>query len=443
LGGVVRHVVVIGNSFAGLLTAHVLAGRAEKVTILDRDRIPDAPQARGGVPQGRHIHVVITAGQHALEELLPGILAELQERAVPELGLPRDVVNMLGGRWIRRTTEPTSILTGTRPLVEHVVRRRVLSNQRVEARDATEVVGLVGDRHAISGVLVRHRDGTQATEELEADLVVDASGRSSKMPQWLMALGVDPPREERIDAGVAYATRVYRSDEPTDYRGIYLIASPEAPRGGAIMPIEEPGLYLVGLAGLAGDEPPNDPDGFEEYASGLPHTIMRDWIGRAQAQGPVMSFRQTANVRRHYDRLGGRPAGLLVVGDASCAFNPVYGQGITVAALGARAIRDALAAGNRSLAEWQRLIARSAADAWATRTLPEKIAGWYLARVEAHAAANPVVGRPFRQVLHLVSPASVLFGWPVLRTVLFGRVQPPATEPPLRPESEAVTSAER
>jgi 2-polyprenyl-6-methoxyphenol hydroxylase-like FAD-dependent oxidoreductase len=223
------------------------------------------------------------------------------------------------------------------------------------------------------------------------------------------------------------------------------------PRGALIMPNEEPGAYLITLSGRAGHEPPTDPDGYEAFAAGLSHPIVRDWIAEALPQGPPVGFRNTANIRRRYERLRGRPAGLLVVGDAACTFNPVYAQGITVAAFGAQAVKDALARGERSTAHLQRLVAAAAEQAWAIaagadkslpratgnavrRSVVDRAAGWYVRRVEAHAACNPVVGQPFLEVLELVRPVRELFAWPVLRTVLFGRVRPPLTEPPLHPE---------
>ena len=449
--GALGRVVVIGNSFAGLLMASVLAGHADSVTIVDRDRIPDGPAFRGGVPQGRHTHVLLAAGRRTLERLLPGVLARLATVGVHEVAIPRDVVSLQGGRWVRRTDDGTSVLTGTRPLLEHVVRQQVLCDPRIEAVDAAEVVGLAGDRERVRGVVVRRRGGARVTEVLDADLVVDASGRGSKMPQWLRAIGAAPPDEERVETGLAYATRAYETTAELDYKGIYLMQNPQLPRGALVMPNEEPGAYWITLSGRAGDEPPTDPNGYEAFAAGLPHPIVRDWIAEAVPQGPPVGFRNTANIRRRYDRLRSRPAGLLVVGDAACTFNPVYAQGITVAAFGAQAVKDALARGEHSTAQWQRLIAAAAEQAWAIaagadkslpratgnaarRSLVERAAGWYLRRVEAHAAGNPVVSRPFIEVLELVRPVRALLAWPVLRTVLFARVRPPLAEPPLHPE---------
>ncbi len=452
-------VVIVGNSFAGLLTAAALADHADRVTIIDRDHLPAEPEHRPGVPQGRHIHVLLAAGQRSLETLLPGILAELDDRGVPSVGTPTDVVQLHRGRWVRRAGRSVAFLTGTRPLLVQGLRRRGLANPRIETLDGVEAVGLLGDRSQVRGLSVRRRTGHTrgGAEELAADLVVDASGRSSHTPQWLAALGAKLPAEQRIDSGLSYTTRLYHAPAHPGYKGIYLIPYPGSTRGAVIMPTEEKEMFLVTLSGLAGDEPPTDPKGYESFAKRLPHPIVYEWIMAAQPQGPPMGFRGTANVRRRYDRLGGRPRGLLVVGDAACSFNPVYGQGITVAATAAVALRQALARGELSTKRLQKIVAASASQAWtisggADKKMPgatgnavapgpaDRFADWYLARVEAHSAGNLVVGNAFRDVLHLLAPVTALFAWPVLRTVLFGRVQPTATGPPLYPEHYGVSA---
>jgi 2-polyprenyl-6-methoxyphenol hydroxylase-like FAD-dependent oxidoreductase len=451
VGGLGR-VVVIGNSFAGLLTARVLADHAQSITILDRDRIPETPGFRAGVPHGRHIHVVLSGGQRALDALLPGVLDQLAARGVPAIWHPRDLLQLNRSQWVARWHEGVTMLTGTRPLVEHVVRGRVLADARIAAVEGTEVVGLHGDRHRVRGVLVRPRGGDEPgqPEPLAADLVVDASGRGSRTPQWLMTLGAAAPVEERIETGLAYATRLYRSDGPpagADYRGIYLVPHPRMPRAAVVMPIEGPGLYLVTVSGLGGDAPSTDPDKFEAFAAGMEHPIVAEWIAAAQAQGPPMGHRGTANIRRRYDRLRG-PDGLLVVGDAAAAFNPIYGQGVSVAALGAQALGQALGAGVRSVRALQRIVKDAGEQAWsisssvdksmpgvtgnaARRRPTDRFADWYLGRVQDYSAGNPRVASAFRDVLHLLRPSGVLFSWSVARSVLFGRRPAPLTGPPL------------
>ena len=442
-------VVVIGNSLAGLLTARVLADHAAQVTIVDRDRIPDEPASRAGVPQARHIHVLLAGGQQALESLLPGVLDELAALGVPAIDHPGDIVQFNRGQWVPRWHGGVAMLTGTRALVEHTVRQRVLAHPRIDTLDATEAVGLLGTAQRVSGVALRDRDD-QTPSELAADLVVDASGRGSRTPRWLTDLGAAPPVEERIDTGLAYATRAYRAGPPPtgDYRAIYLVPSPDTPRSAVIMPTEEPGQYLVTMTGLAGDEPPTDPEGFEHFARRLAQPLVSEWLATAEPLGPPMGHRGTANVRRRYDTLR-EPAGLLVVGDAATAFNPTYAQGMSVAAMGARALGQTLssASGQPSIRRLQGVVKDAGDVAWtissgADKLMPgamstgvrpgpaDRLVDWYLGRVQDQSSGYPVVAFAFRDVIHLTAPAAALFSWRVARTVLFGRRRPPLTDPP-------------
>ncbi|MEU6167962.1 NAD(P)/FAD-dependent oxidoreductase [Streptomyces tanashiensis] len=449
-----RHAVVIGGSLAGLLAARVLAEHAEKVTVVERDRYPEGPVARPGVPQGRHLHVLIAGGQQALDELLPGFMKELGELGAPKVGVPEDMVQWQNGKWYLRNSATAHFYTGPRPQLEWLVRQRVLADPRIELVEGHETVGLTGDSSRVRGVRLRERGagGEKETRVLEADLVVDASGRSTKAADWLAGIGAEAPHEETLDTGLAYATRVYRAPEEdphSDARGYYIVPNPEQVYGGVVLPLGD-GRHLVTLSGLRGDEPPTEEGAFEEYAKRLPHPVVSDWLSRAEPESPVYGFRKTANIRRRYDRPGRRPAGFLATGDALCAFNPIYGQGMAVAALSAVALRRALADPKRT--PTTRLVQRALFDAskqaWdisagADKKMPgatgdavrpgpmDKAVGWYLGRVTERAPGDPAVGAPFRAALTLTAPLSVLFSPAVAKAVLFGPVAETPDEPPL------------
>ncbi|MDX3855258.1 NAD(P)/FAD-dependent oxidoreductase [Streptomyces sp. AK02-01A] len=450
----------MGGSIAGLLAARALGAHADRVTIVERDRFPDGPEPRPGVPQSRHTHVLLEGGQRALEALLPGILTELHEHGAPRLGMPNDLVQWQASRFYRRTSPTVHILTGSRPVLEWLVRRRVLAEPGITAIEGSEVVGLLGDSARVRGVLLRERGARTRhdTRPLDADLVVDASGRGSRAAGWLAGIGAEPPREETLDTGLAYATRLYRAAEDAegpDCLGYYFVAGRDHIYGGVALPIEG-GRHLVTLSGLRGSEPPSDEAAFTDFAARLPHPVLHEWLLRAEPESPVHAFRATANVRRRYDRPGRRPSGFLATGDALCAFNPVYGQGMAVAALSALALRDALA-GRRRTPTTRRLqgtLLKASQQAWdiasgADRELPgatgdavrtravDRPAAWYLARVQDRAPGNPVVGAAFRAAFSLTAPVSVLFTPSVVRAVLFGPVRPTPSEPPMRPEHTA------
>ncbi|MFF8842175.1 FAD-dependent oxidoreductase [Streptomyces sp. NPDC015127] len=460
-GAAGRHAVVVGGSLAGLLAAHVLAEHADRVTIVERDRFPSGPETRPGVPQGRHAHVLLDGGQLALDALLPGFMAELRAAGAPRIGMPSDMVQWQSGRWFRRTEATSHIYTGSRAQIEHLVRGRVLANPVITSVTSTEAVGLLGDASRVRGVLLRERgeeagNGGQEPRTLEADLVVDASGRGSRARQWLSAIGAEPPEEETIDTGLAYASRIYHNKGDhlgSDALGYYVFPGPEQVYGGGVLPLED-GRYLVILSGLRGDEPPTDEEGFTAYAARFPHPFIHDWLREAEPDTPPFGFRQTSNLRRRYDRPGRRPAGFLATGDALCTFNPIYGQGMAVAAMSAVALRDALADPRRTptTARVQRALFEASRQAWdisagADKKMPgaegnavtvraaDRAADWYLSRVLQRYPGDPVVGPAFRSVLTLTSPLTRVFAPNVARAVLFGPVARTPGKPPMTREA--------
>ncbi|MGC9539047.1 FAD-dependent oxidoreductase [Streptomyces sp. UG1] len=455
-----RHAVVVGGSLAGMLAAHALAGYADRVTVVERDRFPDGAASRPGVPQGRHPHVLLEGGQEALESLLPGFLAELRAAGAPRVGMPSDMVMCQNGRWFRRWPSTTHIYTGSRAQLEELVRRRVLANPVISVAQGCDAVGLVGDAARVRGVLLRDRSGDDRGEQqaLEADLVVDASGGGTKAPQWLAAIGAEAPHEETIDTGLAYASRVYRGKSGVldgDTVGYYVYPSPDQVHAGGALPLED-GSHLVIVSGLRGSEPPRGDDEFVTYTKRLPHPLLHQWLDEAEPLSPAFGYRRTANVRRRYDLTDDGPAGFLAVGDALCTFNPIYGQGMAVAAMNAVALRDALADPRRTptTRRVQRALLAASRQAWdisagADRKMPgaignavdgrpaDRVADWYLRRVQECYPGDPVVGRAFRAVLTLSAPVTALFAPPVARAVLFRPAAPTPTEPPATREEAA------
>ncbi|WP_405719432.1 FAD-dependent oxidoreductase [Streptomyces sp. NBC_01537] len=447
-----RDAVVVGGGLAGTLAVGALLGQVDRVTLVERDRFPVGPEGRKGVPQGRHLHVFLSGGQRALDELLPGVGAELAAAGAHRLEMPRDILTRMPGGWQRRFHEGRHALVScTRPLLDHVVRARVLaeaagSGTRLEIVEGAEVVGLLGDEDRVTGVRIQDR-GRAGERDLAAAFVVDASGRGSRAPEWLAGLGRAAPREEVVDAGLAYATRMFRLAEPPD-AGVYIMPTPDVPRGGAAVPVED-GRWLVTLSGERGHEPPTGEGEFLDFAASLAHPYLYGLIKTAEPVSGVHGFRNTANRRRHYDAPGGVPEGFVAIADAACAFNPVYGQGMAVAALSGLALRDVLANGGLRpglAAEVQGAAARAADTAWLTATaadrpraaagaaslgLVDRLKSRYFSRLTARVAVDPTVGAAYRDLLSLTVPLSRLLTPAIAARVLLLPRRRGLADPPL------------
>ena len=445
-----NHALVIGGSIAGLLAARVLSDYFTSVTIIERDPLPTGAETRKGAPQGRHGHGLLAGGYQAIERLLPGIGAEW----IAAGALPCDLIGDM--RWYGMGGYQAKFQSGlrgvilSRPLLESVLRRRVLAlpNVRLCEDNVRDLVATAG-HNQITGV--RLESGTV----LQADLVVDAAGRGSRNLAWLEALGYPKPPEEVVPINVGYATRSFRR-KPGDLNGdLGAIIAPVAPqqtRVGVIIPMDSE-RWIVSLGGWLGDHPPTDPAGWLEFAHSLACPDLYEVVKEAEPLGEIVVHKVPANIRRRYEQLAQAPAGFLVIGDALCAFNPVYGQGMTVAALEAVALQECLAA-NRDLQDLHyRFFARAAKVIdipWMMTTgedfrypaVPGKrprgttLLHRYMDRVHLAATHDVEVCRAFFEVANLLKAPSSLFQpallWRVFRAT--GKAQPPApVQPRLRP----------
>lgn len=425
-GHVEDHAVVLGAGLAGLLAARVLARRFSRVTVIERDELPEGdPAFRPGIPQSRHVHILWSRGVELIELMLPGITSRLVADGAALLNSPRDFLWLSPADWFRPVSG-AKILVAGRELLDWRVRQEVLRNPRIRIRGGTAATGLVAGPGGRSVSGVELRDGGP----LAAGLVVDATGRTSKAPAWLAALGLPAPEVTRYDSHLGYSSRYFAvpADPGRRWQGLYVQGRPELPRGGVLIP-QDGDRWLVTLIGNGDHVPPVKDDEFFAFARSLRSPALYDAIRDAAPLSSPTAFRGTANEWRHYERLERWPAGFVVLGDAACRFNPVYGHGMTVAALAAEALAKEIRTLNpREIAAASRRIQRrttaAAAVPWQIATSEDmrypmtqgpppdratRILQRYMSRVMAGANADPAIAARFFGVLSLTtSPGALL-----------------------------------
>ena len=434
------HAVVIGAGMAGLAVAKALTAGFERVTVVDRDRLPDSSAPRRGVPQDRHLHLLLAAGIDALEALFPGLVDQLCADGATTSDTDRVRVCLNGYRLAPARTGRRAVFC-SRPFLESHVRRRVRQDPAIIVRDGARICGLVvaceGGR--VEGVELASPDG-EDPEVLRAEVVVDCSGRRSPVPGWLADLGHRAAEVDELDVQVRYATRRYELPDAVLDGDHHVLVGPtlSAPRGAAMTHVEDD-RWIVTLFAMAGEPVPTDGDDFERFAAELPTGDVHEAICTGRAVDAPALYRFPANRRHLYERLRRPPAGLLAAGDAVCSFNPIYGQGMSVAAMEARILQERLRSGGPPSARaWFRDIAEVIDVAWrlaigsdlaveavdGPQPISVRVLNQYLARLQAAAVADPRLTERLIRVVGLIDPPTRLLRpatiAPVMRSTLRG-----------------------
>lgn len=433
-----EHAVVLGASMSGLLTARVLADFYDGVTVVERDVLSDDAANRRGVPQGRHAHALLGRGSQILAELFPGFIEQLVAAGVPILDytdMSQGFFSFGGHQLIDHggfsNTPPVFI--PSRPLLESLVRRRLRETTNVSLLQDYDVVDLTSNPTSdhVTGTRVRsrHDDGELL---LTGDLIVDATGRGSRTPIFLESWGYQRPPEDRIGVRLTYHSQLLRIPQGTLKELIVLVSPvPGRPTAMALFGYEN-NHWMLTLGGMAGHEPPTDPAGMRSFTKDLAPAHVLAAIEAAEQLGDTYRFRYPESRWRRYDKMRRFPTGLLVTGDAICSFNPIYGQGMTVAALEALALQRCLRRGKHNLARrYFRTTAKSIGLAWrfaaggdlnlpeveGPRPLSLRLSNKYVDRLQAAATTDIVVAEQLVKVIGFIDPPSRLLHPTVMRRV--------------------------
>jgi len=468
-----RRAIIIGGGIAGLLAARVLSDHFDQVTIVDRDRLPEGPEFRKGVPQAHHTHYLMIRGRMILEQLFPGFEAEMIAAGAMAVDLGQDLF------WFTRVGVPQRFRSQlrtffcSRSLLDWGVRQRLIAADKVCFVHATDVIGLIpsADKTGVTGVQVRARDRSPdagATDQvLYAELVVDASGYSSRAPQWLEALGYAAPQEMVVNPFRGYATRYYTipAGLPDDWKVMIIQGKPPVgTRYGQLFPMEG-NQWMLTLIGAAQDYPPTDEAGFMEYARSLPSPLIYEAIKDAQPTSPIYGYQHTENRVRSYEKLDRWPEGFVVLGDAACTLNPSYAQGITIACFAAQTLDQCLRSQHQRVPggaltglarSFQQAFAKTNAPLWEKSISDDaryaktvgglsgrkvRFRNWYIDQTLRLAMQNHGGYKAFMSWMQLVAPLDTLFHPKIMVQVLAHTIlrRPEAA---IRPQLRAASSSD-
>lgn len=451
--------VVIGGSVAGLLAAAALSGIYDEIVVLERDRLTGGGEFRSGVPQARHPHALLLRGAQSVERLLPGLRARMEADGAPIFDMGEHMVMSVRGKALPPRSTGLFMQNFSRNFFEEHLRARVRTLPGVTVRDGVRATGLeaVDGPSQIAGVHVTDSDGR--SDFIPADLTVDAGGRNSASARWLGELGYQVPPDDVVDPKVGYTTLWLASGSPLREDGgqlLYEFGSVNtAGKAVACFAIEDGQVLVVGF-GMGDQLPPPTHEGFASFAGQLGSPLLDRIVDCREPDSPLYRYARLSNRRRSYHRMRRWPQRFLVVGDAQCVFNPVHGQGMTVAALQAESLRAAagrlLQAPGRTRAVQRRIASRATLpwllatgnDARWTENPPRssRATGWLMGRMLDRLTISPHLHLAFIRTQHLVAPTALLHPRALAALLLPARGTAATrhdTSPPVPTVSEAVS----
>jgi 2-polyprenyl-6-methoxyphenol hydroxylase-like FAD-dependent oxidoreductase len=450
--------IVLGASVAGLCAARVLSDWFTEVWVVDRDPEPISPLARKGVPQGKHVHGFLSRGVEALDQLFPGLVEQLYEQGAVSGDVQRDAVWCVQGKPLVQQASGMRVVAASRPFIDYHLRKRVATIPNIRFISETVAQKLEADhsKQQITGVVVLNKQ-TNKEETFQADLIVDASGRGSRANSWLEELGYQSPQCDKFRIDVHYSSQTYRVPKSLlGTKKAWILSASAISKKGAVAHCIENDLFEVSLAGIGGERPPSDPEGFLAYASKLCIPDLYEILKGSEPLGEIVNYRNPFTQRNYYERLSRFPTGFLVIGDAICAFNPVYAQGMTVAACEAQYLQSILQRSPSAelLAKefftkitplldsvWQmsRASDMQLAEEQPSPSFPVRMVQHWLKLVQQAATQDGEIARRFLRIASLLEPKERLFSPTLAVRVLASLWRiPHATNKNLNPNSNPI-----
>ncbi|HHK5536814.1 TPA: FAD-dependent oxidoreductase [Bacillus mobilis] len=333
--------IVIGGSIAGKLAAKALSTIFKEVIIIEAGERWDGKASRKRVPQSSHPHVLLKGGEKAIEELFPAITNELIEAGSIVNNFTRDIKWHQFGLWKQQFIGKVHMIQQSRFLLEWHIQKRIDGISNVTTKYRTSVEGLLVDRNLnkVCGVKAKCIE-TSSQEEIQADIVVDASGFGSKSIAWLGEHNIEV-QEEKVRIDLFYATRLFKLKENEKFDCCNMLMSPSFPDNpyGVLIQTIEDHRYFVTFSGYANEKAPQTDEDFYNFAENLSISNVTDFLNKAEAISDIKTYKIPYQVRRRFDLVNDLPERLLVVGDAHCRFDPVFGQGVSVAAMEAHQLQ--------------------------------------------------------------------------------------------------------
>ncbi len=422
-----QRAVVIGSSMAGLLAARACADHFKEVLLVEQDTIDQTGSHRKGVPQDHHVHILLTRGYRALEAYFPEVIPQLKERGAIAGDLGQLLKWHCEGGYRPRCLTGMQTMMLSRPLLEHTVREALLSYDNVQLMAGTKCQGFLREGNSVIGIATNKGN-------LQAELTIDTRGMASKLSAELEDMGYSRPVEEKVRVNVKYTSCLFpRPEGYTTFLNINTSA-PLNSKHGTIQPIEN-GRMILTVQGRSNDEAPRDTTSLKEYTRALENLEIYEMVKDLTPLSDVRSYHIPYVRWIHYERMKEFPEGLLPLGDAVCRLNPVYGQGMSSAAIQAQVLEEVLQKkGHQSI--WKtyfRRVAGAVKTPWEltvtedfkfpeTQGVPPKMPSFllkYFNKLNRVVNQDEVIYRSFAKVLNMMSEPTILLRpsivWRVLR----------------------------